>query len=236
MANVICMKWGTAYGPEYVNILHSMVARNLTRPFRFVCFTDDRTGIDRSIECLPMPEVPLPEAKKNRPWRKIGTFAPGLGGLEGPTLFLDLDLIITGNIDGFFEHPGAFCIIENWTTPGRGVGNSSVYRYDPARFTFVYERFVADPEGMIAAYPNSQTFVSKTVGNPTYWPDAWCRSFKRHCLPGGVMNWIKRPAMPPDAKIIVFHGHPNPPDAARGVWPQRHKHLRAAPWIYDHWR
>src|SRR3546814_284220 len=135
------MKWGTAYGAEFVNILHSMVSRNLTLPFRFVCFTDDATGIKSGIECLPMPHVPLPEAIKDRPWRKLGTFAPGLGGLEGPTLFLDLDLVIIDNIDCFFQHPGDFCIIENWTQLGRGIGNSSVYRYDPAKMGFLYERF-----------------------------------------------------------------------------------------------
>src|SRR3546814_20879660 len=59
---------------------------------------------------------------------------------------------------------------------------------------------------------------------------------KRHCLPGGVMNWVRRPAIPEGAKIIVFHGHPNPPEAARGVWPQWHKHLRPAPWILDYWQ
>ena len=34
-ANVLCMKWGTPYGPEYVNVLHAMVRRHLQRPFRF---------------------------------------------------------------------------------------------------------------------------------------------------------------------------------------------------------
>ena len=36
MANIICMKWGTKYGPEYVNRLASMVKRNITIPYRFV--------------------------------------------------------------------------------------------------------------------------------------------------------------------------------------------------------
>ena len=38
---IFCMKWGTLYGPEYVNTLYSMVKRNLTLDFRMVCFTDD---------------------------------------------------------------------------------------------------------------------------------------------------------------------------------------------------
>ena len=50
MVNVICIKWGTLYGPEFVNKLYSMVKRNLSLEFRFVCMTDDTTGIDEHIE------------------------------------------------------------------------------------------------------------------------------------------------------------------------------------------
>ena len=42
---VLCMKWGTVYGPEYVNILYAMVARNITGEFKVVCFTDNSAGI-----------------------------------------------------------------------------------------------------------------------------------------------------------------------------------------------
>jgi len=32
--HVICMKWGTKYGPEYVNRLYAMVRRHLTLDFQ----------------------------------------------------------------------------------------------------------------------------------------------------------------------------------------------------------
>ena len=48
--NIICMKWGNKYGPDYVNKLYNMVSRNLTRDFRFICFTEDGTGIKNNIE------------------------------------------------------------------------------------------------------------------------------------------------------------------------------------------
>jgi hypothetical protein len=55
MKQVICMNWGTAYGADYVNRLYSMVARNLTGPFRFVCLTDNEKGIRRDVHCRPCP-------------------------------------------------------------------------------------------------------------------------------------------------------------------------------------
>ena len=44
------MKWGTKYGPEYVNRLYGMVRRHLRGDFRFVCFTDDVTGIRPEVD------------------------------------------------------------------------------------------------------------------------------------------------------------------------------------------
>ena len=118
MVNVICMKWGTKYGPEFVNKLRSMVRRHLVHPHRFVCFTDDAAGLDLAagIEALPLPAMDLPPGKE-RGWRKLSTFAAPLADLRGPTLFLDVDVVITGALDVFFDHPGKFCIIHDWARP-----------------------------------------------------------------------------------------------------------------------
>lgn len=81
--NVICMKWGTKFPALYVNRLHSMVSRHLKRPHRFVCFTDDPTGLHSAIEALPLPPMDLPPGKE-RGWRKLSTFQSPLADLTGP--------------------------------------------------------------------------------------------------------------------------------------------------------
>ena len=48
--HVICMKWGTKYGPEYVNRLYAMVRRHLSGPFNFVCLTDNAAGIRPEVQ------------------------------------------------------------------------------------------------------------------------------------------------------------------------------------------
>ena len=61
---ILCIKWGTRYGPEYVNRIYAMVARNLTPPFQVICFTDDRRGIRRGlVPALPELHVELQNAK-----------------------------------------------------------------------------------------------------------------------------------------------------------------------------
>ena len=43
------------FGPEYINRLHAMIARNITPPFRLFCFTDDGTGCIRMSLCARCP-------------------------------------------------------------------------------------------------------------------------------------------------------------------------------------
>ena len=54
--NVICIKWGTKFGPDYVNRLYKMVEKNLKIPHRFVCFTDNAEGLVEGIEVRDLPE------------------------------------------------------------------------------------------------------------------------------------------------------------------------------------
>jgi hypothetical protein len=236
MATVLCMKWGRRYGPEYVNTLYSMVARHLALDLRLICLTDDAGGIRPEVECRPLPALALTPEWERSPWRKLSGFAPELADLEGQVLFLDLDVVIVDRIDELFSHPGEFCIIENWTQPGRGVGNSSVYRYRAGAHQDVFERFRADPAKAVREYPNSQTFLSRHVPELTFWPATWCRSFKHDCLPARLLRRVMPARLPPGAKIVVFHGHPKPPDAARGVWREPRKGLRPVPWVARHWR
>ena len=57
---VLCMKWGTKYGPEYVNRLYAMVRRHLRGDFEFVCLTDNDEGVRSEVRCLPIPSLELP--------------------------------------------------------------------------------------------------------------------------------------------------------------------------------
>ena len=47
---IICMKWGTKFGAGYVNRLYAMAQRNITGPFRLVCFTDITEGLRKEVE------------------------------------------------------------------------------------------------------------------------------------------------------------------------------------------
>lgn len=242
--NVLCIKWGKKYGPEYVNKLHSMVRRHLHRPFRFVCLTDDGSGIDPDIEVEPIPMIGFDEFDQRKPWTfghgwlKLTSFAQPLYDLQGRTLFLDLDIVILDSLDPFFEQEGEFIVIKEWDKKD-DTGNTSCYLYTIGAHTDALEHLKNDYPASIAPVRNEQEFITQYLarqGKLRYWPQEWCRSFKRHCMPGGLMGWFKAPTIPQGARIIVFHGKPNPPDVIAGKSGKWYRRVLPTQWVADHWR
>lgn len=243
MQTIICMKWGTLYGVDYVNRLYSMAKRNTRRPLRFVCFTDDPAGMDPGVESLPLPPMKLPERVQWKGWRKLSVWQPTLHDITGDVLFLDIDLVITGSIDEFFdfEPERTFCVIENWTQAGQGVGNTSVFRYRIGAHPYIFHRFENDPHHYLAKYKNEQIYISREISEIAFWPAEWCVSFKHTLLPRWPFNFLKAPPLPAETRIVAFTGRPNPDEARDGVWPgvwykKTYKHVRPTPWIAEHWR
>ena len=111
LRNVVCIKWGSKYSAEYVNKLHSMVERNLSLPHRFICLTDDSTGLSSEIETKSL-------LRKELKWSytKFELFEKKLQDIIGQILFLDLDVVINNSIDDLFlfEPDAEFVGIKDW--------------------------------------------------------------------------------------------------------------------------
>ena len=249
--NVVCMKWGTRYGPEWVNRLYAMVQRNTSWSVRFVCFTDDATGIRPEVECQPLPEVRFDAARIGRYWPKLGLMQERLGGLSGMTLFLDLDLVIIDSIDDLFTLPGRFLLIREWKDPHLGYGNSSVVRYFIGMESNVLERFYATPpEEIVERYASKeQNFMTKAVDEASFWPADWCLPFSHACLPRNrLLRLFSTPLKPAGGKILVFFGSITPESAMRGeheikkrvgtglAFRPTQRRFRPALWIAEYWR
>ncbi|MEI9887455.1 MAG: glycosyltransferase [Rhizomicrobium sp.] len=240
LQTVVCIKWGNQYGPEYVNRLYSMIARQARRPFRLVCLTDDASGLWSQIERHSIPAIPVPPGPE-RGWRKLAMFAPQMAEVLGDqALYLDLDVVLVDGIDAFFDQPGTFLIIRDWYYPLFPIGNSSVYRFRPPLSSGVYEDFCRNSQQIAKRFRNEQEYLSafmRSSGVLQFWPRDWCCSFKRHCIPWWPLNRWRSPSVPEGSRIVVFHGYPKPPDAIVGG-PARSRaraHL-PAPWVADHWR
>jgi len=246
--NIVCLKWGEVYGPEYVNNLFSMVSRHTTLPFRFICMTEHEGGINSNVEIWPLPEFEEPPweyAKVCPAWRKLALFKPGLADMQGKVLFLDLDVVIVDNIDALFSFSSKLAIIENWYQPNRLIGQASAICFEAGQPSEVLNHYLGDPIKVLTSYRTEQAYITGHLGlgQFDYFPDSWCRSFKKHCLSNGVAGVIPaKSRIPVGAKIIVFHGSPNPPDAIKGQWGKKvpwykrwYKRVSPTPWVAEHW-
>jgi hypothetical protein len=243
MQTIICAKWGTKYGVDYLNRLASMVRRNTTRETRLICFTDDATGADPWVTIAPLPPINLPQRVSSSPWRKLSFWQYPLLDLEGDVLFFDLDVVITGSIDEFFDYmPGRFCVAQNWTQLHQRVGNTSIYRFPVGKMSYIYDAFNADPEATLSRYRIEQQYISAVSSDAVFFPRSWCLSFKHSLLPIWPLRFFVSAPLPPGTKVVAFHGKPDPDEARDGIWPvsaawkRLYKHVRPTSWIADHWR
>jgi len=219
---VICAKWGTKYGTEYVNRLYGMVARNITPPFQFICFTDSTEGIRPEVKCLPMPELRSgPPARTRGQWRKVTLWKEELYGLSGPALFIDLDSVIVDNLDPYFTYgdPDDVILARNWARPLQRLGQTSVFRFPIGRNGHVLRNFEANPQGVADQFRYEQHFVTHSIGSRLkFWPPSWTRHFRLHCLGSLPMRYLRQARLPRNARIVTFAGGPNPSDVVDGRW------------------
>lgn len=242
MQTVCCIKWGTLFPPYYVNRLCRGVLRHVSRPTRFIAFTDNSSGLDPGIEVRPIPPIALPiKGIRGGPWRKLALWSRDIG-VEGDILFLDLDVVVTGPLDPFFDfEPGKLCLIRNWTQEAEGIGNSSVMRFPAGGAPHLVDDFETDAIAMSFRYVNEQIYLTKESRLPTvFWPKNWCPGFKGMMAPRFPANLWREIALPPDARIVVFTGHPRPHEAAEGKWPapwykKHYKSIRPVKWLNEHW-
>ena len=135
---VVCVKWGNRYAPEYVNHLHNAVSRNLTIPHDFICVTEDSSNLNSNIIVLPLIDNSLKGW-----WQKLSLFKPN--ALENkPTLFIDLDMVIVNSIDDFFTYgnPDKFAAPRRFRRWQELRMTSAIMRFMPKDCEFIWKSFV----------------------------------------------------------------------------------------------
>lgn len=230
MLTIVCFKWTrnktgfqlpavVRYGAEHVNVLQSMVARHYQKKHRFVCVTDDATGLN--CETLPMWQD---HRELGGCYSRLKIFSAEVAELFGPRFIcIDLDCVILGDLTSIFEDRSYF-IINTYNAhsewPRDQKYNGSLIMMDAGAREQVWKRF--DPKTSPAALAESR----RTVGTDQAWI--------RHCL-GPLENRFTNemgvyevrqigPQGPPrNAKMIFFSGARDPS-------------LSQEKWIRDNWK
>jgi len=202
---VICVKWGNKYGPEWVYRLKAAVKHWFRVDHEFVCLTDLPI---KDVECVDCESDGLPTW-----WSKVGLFRPGR--FPGKNLYLDLDVVLTGPIDGLVNEfvPGKVVAPDDFSysllNPKQGLGpsmrrllggagtvNSSVMLWEGGDGAEVWRDFTAEK---MSEVHGDQNWITQAL-----WPDklallspGWVQSYKYHYMRGDV-----------GGPIVVFHGDP----------------------------
>lgn len=98
IVNFITLKWGTKYGPEYVNRLYANLLNTYNGEFEFYCFTDDAEGLQPSIHIRDIKDL-RKNPTKCFTIEKIYLFDPNISKLNGPCVLLDLDILIINDLN-----------------------------------------------------------------------------------------------------------------------------------------
>ena len=206
--NFACVCYGKKYSVEYVQKLYNMVQRNTTLEHNFFIFTDNiEMEIDGHVNIRTFPET------LNGWWNKMQLFRPNT--LDGDTLYMDLDVVITGNIDCFFNYePEADFIGMNDFNPDTKIFNSSVFKFKPeAMKSKLWQPFTDDRTKWLR-YSGDQNVISDLIiGHPgtRSFPDSWTQSYKWYDRKGRRYHkgkWTFEHNS--ESLVTVFHGEPNP--------------------------
>ena len=189
------------------------------------------------MECHPIPPLDLPPRHPERGWTKLTTFGADLHGLRGTALFLDLDVVIVDDITPFFEVPGEFLIIHDWKRPWRDrqfLGLPLPPRRAHADLLQYFREHVDEVRAGATSRPTCRTSCTSRASWPTG-PPTGARAGSTTASRASPTNYWREPFIPRGARILIFHGVMNPPDALAGRRNGNWRFARAAPWIATHW-
>lgn len=230
MLTVLCVRYGTKYGTEYVERLRNMVSRHLSIPYQFACLTDDQHPIE-GVKTILRPSRGYSKGW----WHKVHMFDPELG-LDGRILYLDLDVIVHDNINKLVENQGNnFLGIRDFNRkfiPKWDKLNSSVMSWMANSQSDIFYQFQKNPSYAMRLHGDQDWIYQCARDRIKYWPDQWIQSYKWEIrqrneidFRPGIKNFktVRNPEIPKHCCVAVFHGDPNP-DIVKD------------PFVIDNWR
>ena len=129
MIDICVTHFGNKYSTKYLDNLQNGIARNYSGDFNFLVETN----------C------------PNNHWDKIGFFE-----CDNPRIIMDIDLLVTGNLDELFNYEvpeNTLAVFPRWWRTGGCRINGGFYKINPGpNIWSVADKFYSDPEFWIKYY------------------------------------------------------------------------------------
>ena len=223
---VVCVKWGTLYGAEYVNKLSRSCRRHLGKGGvkSFVCFTEDGSGLDGDIEVRPLPS-------KNDAWKgwwyKAHVFSDA-ARLTGRILYLDLDTVIVGDMSSLRSYTGPFATL---STEGFDAEEGYVDGYNTS--AMLWEAGPSSDAGraLRVLHDSLRSEVFQCLMRWDHWVEMLVPGAHtlQACFPGVFVDYRnhcrEQGAPPKGSAVVCFPRTPKPHEVAAEV-----------EWVGEHWR
>lgn len=195
-ANKHSLAFSSMYDESWVEKLHAGFRRNLTRDFRFVCFTDRRrefsVGIDQDMMSASEPSY----GDCIEPYR-----------LNEPMILVGLDTVVIGNIDHLADHCLTASKIALPRDPYAKHRACNGVALVPAGQRAVYDRWQGENDmDWIRLQPHD--FIDDLFPGEVV-------SYKGEVVASGLAA----------ARMVYFHGVPKPHELPAEGWIQKHWRL-----------
>lgn len=222
MITVCCVLWGDKFSEDYVHNLKAAVARNTTVSHEFVCLSDR--------------EISGVKTKLLRPgvsgwWNKLQLFD---GQIKGRIVYLDLDTLITSNIDWLMKYTGTFAGIEDLGVANahqqhlKGVMQSGVMAWRSEAMDWVHMEFSLTQAAVMGRFRGDGEYLNHIVKQ---------RDLLQHLYPNKVQSY-KYQVYPDNldtTSIICFHGRPSIIQAMNETVTTPMATYEPQTWVKDYW-
>lgn len=206
--------WGSKYGPEYLARLRSSLARNIKQPYRFIVLTDNVTEPGQR----PIPDIEL--TKVRGCFARLRMFDPNWQaamdiGSGDRIVQMDVDSIITGELDPLFDRSEPFVILQG--------GNYQPCRFNGALWMLwagvhpdIWSEFSLDAAGKIPyhEFPDDQGWLWAKLPDAAGWQTGETSGCYVYQKPG----WNTRENLPECARFVTFAGKRRPDQITHLDW------------------
>lgn len=210
LLTVCTWKWGDKYSDEYVTKLAAGVRRHLRQPHHFIVVSPaprDKDLVGRGCCC------------------RLRMFDPkwqAAHGIDDRLVCLDLDLIITGELDVLFNRPESFMVLGGANAVNPNPFNCSVMMLRAGYHEDVWTDFSLEAVHKVPwfVFPDDQSWIWHKMPRAITWqcgPRSGIWSFQKR-------GWPKDNKLPEGARIVAFPGSRDP---------KQFEHLD---WVKEHWQ
>ena len=231
MLHIVTWWWGQKYHPEYILKLATAIERQVSQEHNFIVMTDRP---DVEMDLIPayfdyqhINEEDLHLTKIKGCFARLRMFDPNwqylIDAEPGDRIVnIDLDFVITGNLDSLFDRPEPFVILQGANTANPCPYNGALFMIRAGEFPEVWNDFSLENASKIPFYEFSddQGWLWHKLPDAPAWPvgpKSGIYVYKKN-------QWPEGDALPAGARAVTFIGKKNPKD------------LQHLPWVRDNWR